>query len=628
MAVCPSLSAQVTHDTIYVSKSQLLLFDDSLFVPVSDTLVSYPDSVRVRLRRNPYYKSDVFYDSLRAKAYRNRITRELHKLLIRDHVRDVYESKTATKSESYFTSQEGRNITRIQVVRVPVLEGRVLDTTLREPQSTLGKIANSIHVPTVRSLIKRNLLFEEGDSVNPYELADSERIIRNLPYIEDARIYLLRDLDDSSKVTATIVIKDRFNWSLDGAFIDFSNYNVRLVNSNVLGTGNRLSGRYIYRRDRIHEHGYDFRFLSQNIGNSFARIEAISARNYRQDQLQFRLYQDFLSPKIKYGGELIMGRSTDEIPPPSDTLDLPPQYATQYYHDLWAGHSFNVNPDNQRQQLILGGRFLTKQYSQRPEVLPDSNEYYFNRNIILATAFYQKINYIKARNVLAYGITEDIPIGHIFSVLGGPETNEFERRLILGSKAGFARFSNRWGYLGLINQTEVYLDHGFGENFYMKTQANYFSPVYPLGRSDLRHFLTLKHNYGQNISPPRTVGIGQDIRGVREQLFNGHATFSGRLETVIFLPYFFYGFRFAPFTYFDFAFVNREQQNAELLGTIGAGLRLRNESFVVQSVELGIYYAPREFTEGQRIITINLSTSVQSIFRFLIPVKPNLLYEY
>ena len=54
------------------------------------------------------------------------------------------------------------------------------------------RIADALHTKTKEKFIKANLFFNEGDKVYPYLLADNERHLRSLIFMQDARIALTK----------------------------------------------------------------------------------------------------------------------------------------------------------------------------------------------------------------------------------------------------------------------------------------------------------------------------------------------------------------------------------------------------------------------------------------------------
>ncbi len=73
---------------------------------------------------------------------------------------------------------------------------------------------NKTHFNTNENIIRKNLLFSEGDTISPLILSDNERILRQLPYIDDARIIVVPVSDDE----ADIVVYTKDVYSLGGSF--------------------------------------------------------------------------------------------------------------------------------------------------------------------------------------------------------------------------------------------------------------------------------------------------------------------------------------------------------------------------------------------------------------------------
>lgn len=105
------------------------------------------------------------------------------------------------------------------------------------------RAANKLHVRTRRSVIRRELLFREGDCYQLEHLEDTERILRALPFIADADVYAVAQPDGSQHV----VVETRDDWSLRVSPQWDSNERTGLVGlalreNNLLGTGQNVSG--------------------------------------------------------------------------------------------------------------------------------------------------------------------------------------------------------------------------------------------------------------------------------------------------------------------------------------------------------------------------------------------------
>ncbi|HWP02334.1 MAG TPA: hypothetical protein VNL96_02655, partial [Gemmatimonadaceae bacterium] len=54
----------------------------------------------------------------------------------------------------------------------------------------LGRAVSSLHVATDPEVVRRYLLLRRGQRCDPLALAESERVLRSLPFLADARIAL------------------------------------------------------------------------------------------------------------------------------------------------------------------------------------------------------------------------------------------------------------------------------------------------------------------------------------------------------------------------------------------------------------------------------------------------------
>jgi hemolysin activation/secretion protein len=113
----------------------------------------------------------------------------------------------------------------------------------RDARETNGlyRLANRLHIRTKRSTIRAQLLFASGDKYQARKLAETERALRLLSYIYDARIVPVRYAD--GKVDIKVITKDVWTLSPGISFgraggSNSSNFN--LQDSNFLGWGKSL----------------------------------------------------------------------------------------------------------------------------------------------------------------------------------------------------------------------------------------------------------------------------------------------------------------------------------------------------------------------------------------------------
>ena len=110
------------------------------------------------------------------------------------------------------------------------------------------RVANKIHIQTRESVIRRELLFAVGDSLNPELLAQTERNLRALPFLRDARVETIPVGEGGDRladhVDVRVVAWD--TWSLTPRLQfervdDSAAWEVGVSEANLLGLGKEVS---------------------------------------------------------------------------------------------------------------------------------------------------------------------------------------------------------------------------------------------------------------------------------------------------------------------------------------------------------------------------------------------------
>lgn len=104
------------------------------------------------------------------------------------------------------------------------------------------RLADTLHIETHTSVIRKLLLFREGDVYRPERLAETERNLRKLPFIKSAEVEASAPHDGVVDVSVTT----QDSWTIApetqaGMKGGTSTYGVALTDTNLLGTGRQLS---------------------------------------------------------------------------------------------------------------------------------------------------------------------------------------------------------------------------------------------------------------------------------------------------------------------------------------------------------------------------------------------------
>ncbi len=97
--------------------------------------------------------------------------------------------------------------------RLNVFGSTISAPDFNDPNKT-EKLLNKTHFNTNEIIIRKNLLFHEGDTISPLNLSDNERYLRELPFIDDARILVVPV--SGSEADIIVVTKDIYSLGCKG----------------------------------------------------------------------------------------------------------------------------------------------------------------------------------------------------------------------------------------------------------------------------------------------------------------------------------------------------------------------------------------------------------------------------
>lgn len=109
------------------------------------------------------------------------------------------------------------------------------------------RTANKLHARTRETVIRRELLFGEGDCYRVDRLLDSERLLRGLRFIADVDIFGLRQPDG----TVHVVVDTQDEWStrIDPKVGSGGIEGLRVREDNLLGTGQQVTAFFVDDRE-------------------------------------------------------------------------------------------------------------------------------------------------------------------------------------------------------------------------------------------------------------------------------------------------------------------------------------------------------------------------------------------
>lgn len=535
-------------------------------------------------------KSTKFYDTLyRHKSWFTRLVAPLIITSPSNTIESGEPTPVLEVGRHYFRNYQGRTITQINI-----LQANVFTRDSSKKISRAERLIDGLHALTSEKVIRKNLLFEVGETVDPYSMAINEEMLRSLPYISTAYIMVVPDPKNPSEVVVNVFARD--NWTISGTVAwGGANHYGELFDRNFLGTGNALHMRYYFPFGE-QKNGAEVQYRINNLWGTFTNVNLVGGIGATNNTARIEASRPFILPSDHIWG-LNAGYTHNRVG--IGTIDTS-MIIKRADYGLWYGYSWNLDPRQGTALYAMASTAYT-QFYQRPEICKGVNPYFYNRFTTLASVGVSRQNYFQGNMIYGYGRTEDISYGYKFDFTGGYEWNEvLGRRVYLGLTA-------LWGdmigssYFGVSTRVGGFRNlNKEWEQCAIDLSANFFSPLFKLGNIYVRQFLSTSATWGLNRLMGEREQIGYNsvarMQGMgprHNSMGHNRATFGG--ETVFFTPIFFYHFRFAFFVWGDVGVLgyNKAIFSNPLSSVLGLGVRIKNERLIFNNIQLRLGFAVR-----------------------------------
>ena len=549
-------------------------------------------------------KNIIFFDSLKLRASRNQLTKKIYDFVIVHPDTTVNKKQFTGSSDASYVKYSGRTIRRIIIQRLNVFGGNINDPSL-DGASKFENILNMTHSNTNENIIRKNLLFYSGDKISPLTLSDNERILRQLPYIDDARIHVVPVSDEEADIY--VITKDVYSLGASYDYGGLKKGSLSIFDKNIVGTGQEFGVDMPFDNTRPESPGFGAHYLANNIAKSFINLNVFFLNGLGEKTYGFDINRRLVSSATKYAGGISvhMMYTTEDLD--SMKIPAPLKYNLQ---DYWLSRSFMINKESVS-RIIIGARFTNNNVFNHPLILPESYHNLQKYMMFLSSAAFSVQKYTKTKLIYSYGRTEDIPYGALFKATVGREFNEFKQRTYIGGEASFGKSISTLGYFYTYTGMSTYLNKNQTEQGVLSLGMNYFSNLINLGSSRIRNFVYLHYTRGfGRYSNEYLKFIGENgFSGFANDSAMGTQRLSVSLESVLFSPVNLYGFKFAFFGFTDFSFLSGTNEmlgNGSRLSSIGVGIRIRNDNLVFNTLQIRIAYFPSH-PEYSRISPIDIS---------------------
>jgi hypothetical protein len=564
------------------------------------------------------------------------------KMSVGSLARDVYRNflvveNKGTDSTFFQRSEEGFRPYAGKVIRRVVIRnlsfGENVDDTSSSIISTLTRMADRLQSNTKDWAIRELLFVKKGQLVDPYQLADNERFLRDQNFIKDARIYVRLVTPDS--VDLYVRLRDVFSWGAEVKTSGINDFQASIYDANFLGMAQRLQYTMLYDKNRHPLVGSEIMYRKTSIAGSFINVAAAytsidhgaSLGNENERAWYLKLERPLYTPNARLAGgvELSWNRSTNVFEKPITEFD---DYKYQL-GDAWLGYNIGVYKQKAQGEDNRRRRFVSLRYFDQHFIKPPKQDgfepRYADKRYVLAQFTWYKINFYRTNYIYGFGRTEDLPVGMMRKITIGQAKVDSLRRLYVGWEFDHwlvDRFSNYWNYTVAL-----------GTNFYKKEwQDNsallgisWFSRLYEHPKYKVRQFANFSYAeiFNHHVYEPLYINNEFGLSGFSSDSIRAMRRISAGTETSLFTRWRILGFKIGFFAFAKATLMSPEQTGLWRGGffpAVGGGIRTRNENLIFGTIEARFTWFPRTLYDLNNItLTVHSNLRVKFSGSFVQP---------
>jgi outer membrane protein assembly factor BamA len=474
--------------------------------------------------------------------------------------------------------------------------------------------ANALHIRTRASVIRRQLLMKPGETVNRALFEESERNLRSLSFIKDAKVMEMPapngQVDLLVRTQDTWTTQPQINFGSEGGE---SHFDVGFEEENFLGYGKYVT--YFIKDDKdgtSHEVGYrDPQILSTRLTlDTLFRTTPFGSEQHIALARPFYALETRAAAGINFDNVRSLERVVE------NGIELTRYQLKQTDASVFGG--YRINDDLQNiQRLTLRYRYDLDDYRAEaltaPGTLPEDNA--------LAgptlTWTLEQTDFIKETFIDRAERIEDINLGHQVTVGTGYSgkalgATENSTPITVTEAFGFGGDGpwfglTSFGINGRYNHRSTGSNGGKPSNTLYFGNFNWYRHMLP--EFPLTTVLHLESGYVQNPDAANLLELGGDtgLRGFKAESFTGNKSFLANIEERFFIPYEVFHLAYlGGAVFFDAGQVQPPGQGfnrKDIRANIGAGLRIGLTRSTAGSIyRIDVAYALGKINQGDRII--------------------------
>ncbi|MFZ2783018.1 MAG: hypothetical protein WAZ36_01365 [Sediminibacterium sp.] len=537
------------------------------------------------------------------------------------------------KNADEFEPYRGKVIRKIHIHKLGF--SKLINDTGTNVQNFFSNLGDALHTRTKAKVIANNLFFTSGDLLYPNLMADNEKLLRDLSYLQDARITIAPAGTETDSVDVLVFTKDVFpiGGSMDEGGTSRARFEIN--DDNLFGSGDRIQIQHLFDAKRTPAYGIGIEYLKRNIAGSFVNITvgyqnqnpAFNSGRREEQSVYVKGSLPLVSPYHAFTGgfEISMNKTANRYG--NDSL-YKRMYQYNYRNvDVWTGFSLGAKQNLKlnlasRYKRLLALRIMRRDFLTVPEIQATAyDSRYTDLNGILASFTLFEQDFFHTNFIYGFGRNEDVPEGFNLSFTGGWTNKNGFSRLYAGFDYQRNYFDRKNTYLNYTFKAGAYYNQQRIEDISLLTSIELFTKLRRLGASTWysRHFFSgsLTQQINTFLNDPVLLSSIYGLPMLNNPITRSSGRATINAETVFYNTWKFFGFSFAPFSFCNISYlkdIGRTKISGDLFSAFGAGVRTRNENLVFGTMELKAYYFPKTVV-GMNPWNVTFSTNLK--FRYI-----------
>jgi len=569
--------------------------------------------------------STSLYKDIESFSKRRKITQFMYRVFFKPAV-PVSSLKTSKKKgyrkliQKPYSTFEGKTIRNIKIETLDPFGYSMTDTGAA-PKNFFLKTGNKLHVKSQQIAIQNLLLFHQNQVFDSLLVKESERLVRTRGYVHDVSFFVKATSKNSDSVD--IFIREMDNWSLiPKVSASNSGISVNLIDKNFVGFGHVSDNSFIWYKS-TGDFAYSINYFTPNIRNTYIN----STLNFSKDQFKnsvksFAVDRPFFSPFAKWAAGVSFTQFIKDSIYFGDTLFSEHRYKSNA-NDFWVGNAIRIFKGNTEYKrttnFISALRYFRIRYLEKPIEMFDTHYMFYNEDFYLASFGITTRKYLQDKYIFRFGITEDVPVGRVYSLTAGYQVKNNTERIYFGMRFSAGNY-HEWGYLSSNFEYGSFYHAGHPEQGVFTAGVNYFTGLIEIGKWKFRQFLKPQVTIGikRFTNDSITLNEGYGLDGFRSPTLTGTNRLLITSQTQLYAPWNFIGFHFGPFLIISLGMLGDEVagfKNSKVYSQIGLGVLIKNENLVFSTFQISIAFYPSIPGKGRDIFKFNSFKTTDFGFR-------------